>query len=57
MFSALLPTPNLEGQVSVFISPSDRLAKIYPQAQGSLFVALYESQGYGGGILTRLHTG
>jgi hypothetical protein len=30
---------------------------IYSQAQGSLFVAYYSSQGYGGGILTRLHTG
>jgi hypothetical protein len=28
-----------------------------PQAQGSLFVAFYGSQGYGGGILTRLHVG
>jgi hypothetical protein len=25
------------------------------QAPGSLFVAFYDSQGYGGGILTRLH--
>jgi hypothetical protein len=28
-----------------------------PGAVGSLFVASYGSQGYGGGILTRLHTG
>jgi hypothetical protein len=34
--------------------PSDGVAQLYPQAQGSLFVAL-DSQGYGGGILTRLH--
>jgi hypothetical protein len=26
-----------------------------PQALGSLFVASYDSQGYGGGIRTRLH--
>jgi hypothetical protein len=39
------------------MSPSDRVAQIYPQAPGSLFVAFYDSQGYGGGILTRLHTG
>jgi hypothetical protein len=25
-------------------------------APGSLFVSFYDSQGYGGGILTRLHT-
>jgi hypothetical protein len=28
-----------------------------PRALGSLFVASYDSQGYGGGTLTRLHTG
>jgi hypothetical protein len=38
-------------------SPSDRLAQLYPQAPGSLFVAFYDSQRYGGGILTCLHTG
>jgi restriction endonuclease Mrr len=35
----------------------NRVAQLYPQALGSLFVASYDSQGYGGGILTRLHTG
>jgi hypothetical protein len=57
MFSALRQTPKLEDQVSVFMSPSNRVARIYPQAPSSLFIALYDSQGYGGGILTRLHTG
>jgi hypothetical protein len=42
--------PNLEGQVPVFISPRNRVAQLYPQALGSLFVASYDSQGYGGGI-------
>jgi hypothetical protein len=37
--------------------PSDRVAQLYPQAPGSLFVAFYGSRGYGGGILTRLRTG
>jgi hypothetical protein len=32
------------------------MAQLYPQAPGSLFMA-YDSQGYGGGILTRHHTG
>jgi hypothetical protein len=35
--------------------PSDRMALLYSQAPGSIFVA-YDSQGYGGGIVTRLHT-
>jgi hypothetical protein len=50
-------TPNLEGQVPVFISSRNRVARLYPQAMGSLFVASYNSQGYGGGIRPRLHTG
>jgi hypothetical protein len=33
------------------------MAQLYPRARGSLFVASYNSQGSGGGILTRLHTG
>jgi hypothetical protein len=33
------------------------MAQLYPQALGSLYVASYDSQGYGGVILTRLHTG
>jgi hypothetical protein len=39
------------------MSPGDRVAQLHPQAPGSLFVAFYDSQGYGGGILTHLHTG
>jgi hypothetical protein len=49
--------PNLEGQVPVFISPRKRMAQLYPQALGSLFVSSYDSQGYGGGIRPRLHEG
>jgi hypothetical protein len=45
----------LEDQILVFMSPSDRVAHIYPQAPGSLFVAFYDSHGCGGGILTFLH--
>jgi hypothetical protein len=52
----LRQTPNLEYKVPVFMSPSDRRVQLYPQAPGSLFVAFYWSQGYGGGILIRLHT-
>jgi hypothetical protein len=49
--------PNLEGQVAVFTSPRYRVTQLYPQAPSSLFVASYDSQGYGGGIRTSLHTG
>jgi hypothetical protein len=48
---------NLEGQISVFISPKKRVAPLYPQALGSLIVVSYDSQGYGGGIRTCLHMG
>jgi hypothetical protein len=41
-----------QGQVPVFISPRNRAAQLYPRALGSLYVASYDSQGYGGGILT-----
>jgi hypothetical protein len=41
--------------VFVLMSPSDRVSQLYPQAQGSLFVASYDSQGHAGGILSRLH--
>jgi hypothetical protein len=38
-------SPNLEGQVPVFISPSNRVSQLYPRALGFLFVAPYDSQG------------
>jgi hypothetical protein len=34
---------NMEGQVPVFISPRNRVARLYPQALGSLSVASYDS--------------
>jgi hypothetical protein len=39
------------------MSPNDRMAQLYPQALGSLFIAFDASQDYGGGIITCLHTG
>jgi hypothetical protein len=39
------PTPNLEDQLSEYMSHSDRVAQLYPQASDSLFVAFCESQG------------
>jgi hypothetical protein len=41
-----LPQPG--GQVPLFISPRNRVAHLHPQALGSLSVAFYDSQGYGG---------
>jgi hypothetical protein len=49
-------SPNLESQVPVLISPRNRVAKLYPRALGSLYVASYDSQGYGEGILTHHHS-
>jgi hypothetical protein len=57
LLSQIRDSPNLDGQVPVFISPRTRVTQLYPQALGSLSVASYDSQGYGGGIRTRLHTG
>jgi hypothetical protein len=48
-------SPNLEGQVPVFISPRNKVAQLYPRALGSIVVVSYDSQGYGRGILTRLY--
>jgi hypothetical protein len=59
LLSQVRDSPNLEGQVSVFLSPSNKVTRFYPQALGSIFVASYDSQGYGGGIRTastRVHT-
>jgi hypothetical protein len=33
------------------------MAQLKPPGTGLLFVALYDTQGYNGGILTHLHTG
>jgi hypothetical protein len=57
LLSQIRDSPNLEGQVPVFISPRNRVARLYPQAPGSRFVASYDSQGYGGGTRLHLHTG
>jgi hypothetical protein len=56
LLSQIRDSPNLEDQVPVFVSPRNRVTRLYPQALGPLFVASYDSQGYGGGNRTRLHT-
>jgi hypothetical protein len=57
LLSQIRDSPNLEGQVLIFISPRNRVAQLYPQALGSLFVASYDSQGSGGANGTHLHEG
>jgi hypothetical protein len=57
LLSQIRDFPNLEGQVPIFISPGNRVAQLYPQVLRSHFVSSYDSQGYGWGIRTRLHTG
>jgi hypothetical protein len=49
-------SPKLEGQVPVFISLRNKVARLYRQALDPIFFAFYDSQGYGGGIRPRLHT-
>jgi hypothetical protein len=57
LLSQFRDSPNLERQVPVYISHRNRVVQIYPQVLGSTFFASYNSQGFGGGIRTRLHTG
>jgi hypothetical protein len=41
LLSQIRDSPNLEGQVPVFISPRNRLVRLYSQALGSLCVVSY----------------
>jgi hypothetical protein len=41
----------------LFVSPRNRMDQLYPRSVGSFSVVSYDSQGCGGGIRTRLHTG
>jgi hypothetical protein len=54
LYHLICDSPNLKGQFPVFICPRNREAQLCPRALPSLFVASYDSQGYGAGILTRL---
>jgi hypothetical protein len=56
LLSQFRDSSNREGQVPVFISPRNRVVRLYAQALGSLFVVSYGSQGYGGVIRPCLHT-
>jgi hypothetical protein len=49
-------TPSTWRARSPYLYPSrNRVTQLYPQAPGSLSVASYDSQGYGGGIRTQFH--
>jgi hypothetical protein len=50
LLSQIRDSPNLEGQVSVFISPRSTVSRLCTQTLGSLSVVSYDSLGYGGGI-------
>jgi hypothetical protein len=56
LLSQIRDSPNLEGQVPIFISPRNRVAQLYPQTLRYISVASYDSQGYDGSIWHRLHT-
>jgi hypothetical protein len=54
LLSQIRDSPNLDGQVPIFISPRNRVARLYPQALGVPFCRLpYDSQGYGWSIRHR----
>jgi hypothetical protein len=55
LLSQIRDSLNLEGQVPVFIYPRNRVAQLYTQPLGSLVVASYISQDYGGGFRPRVH--
>jgi hypothetical protein len=46
-YCLICDSPNLEGQIPVLMTPRFRVAQLYLRALGFLFVACYESQGYG----------
>jgi hypothetical protein len=43
LLSQIRDSPKLKGQVPVFISPRNRVAQLYPQALGCIFIASYDS--------------
>jgi hypothetical protein len=56
LLSQIRDSPNLGIQVPILISSRKRVTRLYPQALGFIFLASYDSQGYGGGNRPRLHT-
>jgi hypothetical protein len=54
---SLASSPQPGEQYPCIYVPQWRVAQLYPQALGYLFVTFYYSQGYGGGNVARLRTG
>jgi hypothetical protein len=48
--SQIRDSPNLEGQVPVFMSPRNRMVRLCPLLLGPLFIVSYDLRAYGGGI-------
>jgi hypothetical protein len=44
LLSQIWDSHNLDGQIPIFLSPRNRVAWLYPQALGSLFVASYNTR-------------
>jgi hypothetical protein len=57
LVSQIRDSPNLEGQVPVFVSPPEQGGLVIPPGTGFPFVASYDSQGYAGSIRPGLHRG
>jgi hypothetical protein len=45
LLSHIQDSPNMKGQVPIFISPRNKVAQLYPQALGFLFIVSYDLQG------------
>jgi hypothetical protein len=56
LLSRVRDSPNWRARSS-YLYPQEQGGPDIPQALSSLSVAFYDSQGYGGGIRTGLHTG
>jgi hypothetical protein len=54
--ASLASNPKPQGSGPFFMFPSDREAQLHPREVCSLFITFYDSQGYGGSILTCLQT-
>jgi hypothetical protein len=57
LYCLIWDSPNLEGQVPVFVSLMNRVARLYPWALVPFLSPLTTRRDCGGGILTCLHTG
>jgi hypothetical protein len=57
LLSKIRDSPNLVGQVSIFIFRRNRVTQLYPQVLSSLFVASHDPLGCGWDIRTSIDTG